>query len=151
MSLKVRINEDMKVAMKARDTARLGTIRLLIAATRQKEIDERCELDDAGIVVVVDKMLKQRRDSIAHYTAAGRQDLVDKEKNEIEVLMGYLPQQLSHAEIDTMIAAVIADSGATSIQDIGKIMAVLKPMVAGRADLAQLSLYVKAQLADCVK
>src|SRR5690242_6560029 len=111
ISLKLRISDDMKTAMKAKDAERLGTIRLLMAAIKQKEVDERVELDDAGIVSVVDKMLKQRRDSVTQYEAAGRQDLADKEKAEMDVLAGYLPQQLTEAEIDALINAAVAQSG----------------------------------------
>ena len=147
MSLKARIQDDMKSAMKARDTERLAAIRLLMAAIKQKEVDERVELDDAAITAVVDKMLKQRRDSISQYEAAQRQDLADKEKAEMAVLMAYLPQQLSEAEIDTMIEGAILSSGAAGMQDMGKVMALLKPHMAGRADMAAVSARIKAKLA----
>ncbi|GHD73874.1 GatB/YqeY domain-containing protein [Vogesella fluminis] len=147
MSLKARIQDDMKSAMKARETERLAAIRLLMAAIKQKEVDERIELDDAAITSVVDKMLKQRRDSISQYEAAQRQDLADKEKAEMAVLMAYLPQQLSDAEIDTMIEGAILSSGAAGMQDIGKVMALLKPHMAGRADMAAVSARIKAKLA----
>ena len=147
MSLKARIQDDMKSAMKARETERLAAIRLLMAAIKQKEVDERIELDDAAITTVVDKMLKQRRDSISQYEAAQRQDLADKEKAEMAVLMAYLPQQLSDAEIDTMIEGAILSSGAAGMQDMGKVMALLKPHMAGRADMAAVSARIKAKLA----
>jgi len=137
----------MKTAMKARETARLGAIRLLLAAIKQKEVDERVALDDAAVLSVIDKMLKQRRDSIAQYEAANRQDLADAEKFEVAVLTGYMPQALSEAEIAAAVAEAIAASGAAGMQDMGKVMAVLKPKLAGRADMAQVSARVKAALA----
>lgn len=146
MTLKARIQEDMKAAMKAHDSARLATIRLLMAAMKQKEIDERLELDDAGIVGVIDKMQKQRRDSISQYDAAGRQDLADKERFELEVLSAYLPQPLTPAEIDTLIEQAVADSGASSLKDMGKVMGLLKGKMAGRADMAAVSARIKARL-----
>lgn len=147
MSLKARISEDMKTAMKARETDRLAAIRLLMAAIKQKEVDERVELDDAGITAVVDKMLKQRRDSITQYEAAQRQDLADKEKAEMAVLTAYLPQQLTAEEIDVMIDGAIAASGAAGMQNMGKVMALLKPHMAGRADMGAVSARIKAKLA----
>lgn len=147
MSLKVRISDDMKSAMKAKETERLAAIRLLMAAIKQKEVDERIELDDAAIVAVIDKMLKQRRDSIAQYEAAQRQDLADKEKAEMTVLMAYMPQQLSEAEIDQLVAKAVTDSGAASMQDMGKVMGLLRPQLAGRADMALVSARIKARLA----
>ncbi len=146
MSLKAKISEDMKSAMKARETARLGAIRLLLAAIKQREVDDRIELDDAGVLAVIDKMLKQRRDSIAQYGKAGRQDLVDAEKLEVGVLTGYMPQALSPEEIQSAVAEAIAASGAAGPQDMGKVMAVLKPKLAGRADMSQVSGLVKAAL-----
>jgi uncharacterized protein YqeY len=146
MSLKAKISEDMKSAMKARETARLGAIRLLLAAIKQREVDDRVELDDAGVLAVIDKMLKQRRDSIAQYGKAGRQDLVDAEKLEVDVLTGYMPQALSPEEIQAALAEAIAASGAAGPQDMGKVMAVLKPKLAGRADMSQVSGLVKAAL-----
>lgn len=146
MGLKARINEDMKTAMKARETARLGAIRLLLAAIKQKEVDERIELDDAAVLAIIDKMLKQRRDSIAQYEKAGRQDLVDAEKFEVAVLSGYMPQALSAAEIQAAVAEAVAASGAAGPQDMGKVMAVLKTKLAGRADMSQVSGLVKAAL-----
>ena len=147
MSLKAKISEDMKTAMKAREAARLGAIRLLLAAIKQKEVDERIELDDSAVLAVIDKMLKQRRDSIAQYGKAGRQDLVDAEQFEVEVLSGYLPQALSAEEIRAAVAEAVAASGAAGLQDTGKVMAVLKPRLAGRADMGQVSGLVKAALA----
>jgi len=147
MSLKARITEDMKTAMKARETARLGAIRLLLAAIKQREVDERVELDDAGVLAAIDKMLKQRRDSISQYESAGRQDLADAEKFEVDVLTGYMPQALSEAEIQAALAEAIAASGAAGMQDMGKVMAILKPKLAGRADMSQVSGLVKAALA----
>ena len=134
MSLKAKISEDMKTAMKAREAARLGAIRLLLAAIKQKEVDERIELDDTAVLAVIDKMLKQRRDSIAQYGKAGRQDLVDAEQFEVE-------------EIRAAVAEAVAASGAAGVQDMGKVMAVLKPKLAGRADMGQVSGLVKAALA----
>ena len=147
MSLKERINEDMKSAMRARETARLAAVRLLLAAIKQKEVDERIELDDAGVQTVIDKMLKQRRDSITQYAAAGRDDLVAAEKFEAEVLAAYMPAALSEAEIDAAVAAAIAATGAAAPGDMGKVMAVLKPKLAGRADMSEVSKLVKAALA----
>ena len=147
MSLKARITEDMKTAMKARETARLGAIRLLLAAIKQREVDERVELDDAGVLAAIDKMLKQRRDSISQYESAGRQDLADAEKFEVDVLTGYMPQALSEAEIQAAVADAIAASGAAGMQGMGKVMAVLKPKLVGRADMSQVSGLVKAALA----
>lgn len=146
MSLKARINEDMKSAMKAKETARLGAIRLLMAAMKQKEVDERVELDDAAIVTIIDKMLKQRRDSISQYRNAGRQDLVDAEQFEVDVLSAYMPAALSPADVDALLAAAIAASGAQSMADMGKVMALVKPQIAGRADMAEVSKQVKAKL-----
>ena len=147
MSLKERINEDMKSAMRARETARLAAVRLLLAAIKQKEVDERIELDDAGVQTVIDKMLKQRRDSITQYAAAGRDDLVAAEKFEAEVLAAYMPAALSEAEIDASVAAAIAATGAAVPGDMGKVMAVLKPELAGRADMSEVSKRVRARLA----
>jgi uncharacterized protein YqeY len=146
MSLKTRINEDMKAALRARETARLGAIRLLMAAMKQREVDERIELDDAGIVAVIDKMLKQRRDSIEQYEKAGRQDLVDAEKLEVTVLSAYMPQALSAAEVAAAVDAAIAATAARGPQDMGKLMALLKPQLAGRADMGEVSKLVRARL-----
>jgi uncharacterized protein YqeY len=147
MSLKARIQDDMKAAMKARETERLAAIRLLIAACRQKEIDERIELDDAGVIAVIDKMLKQRRDSVTQYEAAQRSDLADKERNEMAVLTAYLPQPLLDSEIDALLEAAVLASGAASLQDMGKVMAILKPQMAGRADMGAVSARIKTRLA----
>jgi uncharacterized protein YqeY len=146
MNLKERINEDMKAAMRARETARLAAIRLLLAGIKQKEVDERIQLDDAAVVSVIDKMLKQRRDSIAQYQAAGRQDLVDAEKFEADLLQTYMPAGLSSDEIDAAVAAAVAETGAAAPGDMGKVMAVLKPRLAGRADMTDVSKRVKAAL-----
>jgi uncharacterized protein YqeY len=146
MSLKDRINDDMKAAMRAKETDRLGTIRLLNAAIKQREVDERITLDDAQLIAVIDRMIKQRKDSIAQYEKAARQDLADKEKFEISVLEGYLPQQLSQAEIDAAVAEAIAATGAKSAADMGKVMGVLKPKLAGRADMGKVSGLVKSRL-----
>ncbi|MCS3802593.1 uncharacterized protein YqeY [Chromobacterium alkanivorans] len=133
--------------MKARESDKLAAIRLLLAAIKQKEVDERVELDDAGVVAVIDKMLKQRRDSVSQYEAAQRQDLADKEKFEMDVLMAYMPQQLSAEEVDAVVAKAVADSGAAGMQDMGKVMGLLRPQLAGRADMAQVSACIKAKLA----
>jgi uncharacterized protein YqeY len=147
MNLKARITEDMKAAMRAREAARLSAIRLLLAAIKQREVDERIELDDAAVLAVIDKMLKQRRDSIQQYEAAGRQDLADVEKFEVQVLTAYMPQALSEAEVEAAVAAAVASSGAKGMADMGKVMALLKPQLAGRADMGQVSAKVKAALA----
>ena len=129
----------MKIALRARETERLGAIRLLLAAVRQREIDERIELNDSGVIAVVDKMLKQRRDSVAQFEAAGRDDLVRKEKFEMTVLQGYLPRPLSEAEIELAVREALQTSQASSVKDMGKVMALLKPRLAGRADMGKLS------------
>ena len=146
MTLKERISEDMKAAMKAKETARLAAIRLLLAAIKQKEVDKQVTLDDAAIAAVIDKMLKQRKDSITQYEAADRQDLVDAEKAEVEVLSAYKPAGLSEAEVAAAVAAAVADSGAAGAADMGKVMAILKPLLAGKADMAEVSKLVKARL-----
>ena len=146
MGLKERINEDMKTAMKARETARLSAIRLLLAAIKQREVDERIQLDDAAVLAVIDKMLKQRRDSIAQYQAAGRQDLVDVEQFEADLLQSYLPAGLSDEEIDAAVKAAVAETGAAGPGDMGKVMALLKPRLAGRADMSEVSKRVKGAL-----
>lgn len=146
MSLKDRVTEDMKAALRARDTARLGAIRLLQAAIKQREVDERISLDDAQVIEVIEKMLKQRRDSISQYEAANRQDLADAEKFEVSVLQTYLPQPLSDAEVAALLDVVIAQSGATGIKDMGKVMALVKPQIIGRADMGKVSGLVKARL-----
>jgi len=147
MSLKQQITEDMKSAMRAKETARLGAIRLLLAAMKQREVDERIELSDADVIAIIEKMNKQRRDSISQYEAAGRQDLADVEKFEMSVLANYMPQQLNEAEIGAAVAEAIAASGAAGLQDIGKVMGVLKPKLAGRADMGKVSALIKARLA----
>lgn len=147
MSLKIRITEDMKAAMKAKDAQRLGTVRLLLSAMKQREVDERIELADADILAILEKMLKQRRDSIAQYEAGGRQDLADVEKFEISVLSGYMPQQLGAEEVAAAVAEAITAAGATGPQDMGKVMALLKPKLAGKADIGAVSALVKAKLA----
>lgn len=147
MSLKARITDDMKSAMKAKETARLGAIRLLLAAIKQREVDERIELDDAGVIAVIEKMLKQRKDSIAQYEAAKRQDLADAEKAEVVVLSAYMPQALGAEEVAAIVVQAIADSGAKAPADMGKVMALVKPQIAGRADMGEVSKLVKAKLA----
>lgn len=147
MSLKLRINEDMKSALRAKDAPRLSAIRLLLAAVKQREVDERVELDDAAIVSVVEKLLKQRKDAAGQYEAAGRLDLAAGERFEIEILNAYMPAGLSAAEIDTAVDQALAAAGAASVADMGKVMAILKPQLAGRADMAQVSAQVRARLA----
>ena len=138
----------MKAAMRARDAARLSAVRLLLAAIKQKEIDERIELTDADVVSVIEKMLKQRRESIAQYEKAARNDLADVEKFEVGVLTAYLPQQMGDAEIAAAIATAVAESGASGIKDMGKVMAALKPRVAGKADMGKVSGLVKVRLSE---
>lgn len=147
MSLKDRINDDMKAAMRARESDKLAAIRLLLAAVKQKEVDERISCDDAQVVAIVDKLVKQRKDSITQFEAAGRTDLVDKEKAELAVISAYLPQQASADEVAAEIDAAIAATGAAGPQDMGKVMGVLKPKLAGRTDLSAVSGLVKARLA----
>ena len=147
MSLKARVTDDMKTAMRAREMVRLGTIRLLLAAIKQKEIDERIELDDAAVSSIVEKLIKQRKDSISQFQAAGRDDLVAVEQAELAVLQAYLPEQLSAAEVEAAVTAAIAESGASSAKDMGKVMGLLKPRLAGRADMGQVSALIKARLA----
>ena len=146
MSLKEQITEDMKTAMRAKDSARLGTIRLLQAAMKQKEVDERVELDDAMIVSIVDKLIKQRKDSISAYEQAGRQDLAAVEATEIDVLKVYLPARLSADEIAAEVRAIVAEVGASGPGDMGKVMGVVKTRLAGKADMGQVSAAVKAAL-----
>ena len=146
MSLKTRITEDMKAAMKARESARLGAIRLLLAAIKQKEVDERGELDDAAVIAVIEKLTKQRKDSVAQYEAAGRQELADAEEFEIAVLAAYLPEKMSAADTAAAVAAAVAETGAAAPGDMGKVMAVPKPRLAGRADMTEVSKRVKAAL-----
>jgi uncharacterized protein YqeY len=147
VSLKATITEDMKAAMRAKDAQRLSAIRLLLAAIKQKEVDERKEMSDADVVAVIEKMLKQRRDSIEQYTKGGRQDLADNEQFEVTVLQGYMPQALSDAEVQAAVAAAIASTGAKGMADMGKAMAVLKPQLAGKADMGKVSALVKQKLA----
>ena len=147
MTLKERITEDMKAAMRAGETGKRDAIRLLLAAIKQKEVDERIVLDDAAVLAVIDKMLKQRRDSITQYEAAGRKDLADAEKFEAELLTAYMPAGLSAEEIATAVATAVAETGAVGPGDMGKVMAVLKPKLAGRADMSDVSKRVKAALA----
>ena len=147
MSLKARISEDMKAAMKAKESAKLSAIRLLLAAIKQKEVDERIELDDTAVIAVIDKLTKQRKDSVTQYEAAGRQELADAEKFEIGVLAVYLPEKMGADEMAAAVAAAVAETGAKGPADMGKLMAVLKPMLAGKADMAEVSKLVKAALA----
>jgi uncharacterized protein YqeY len=147
MTLRDRITEDMKTAMRAKDGARLGTIRLLQAALKQKEVDERLTLDDAAIVAIIDKLIKQRRDSVAAFQPAGRQDLVDKENAEIIVLQAYLPVRLSTKEIEAAVRAIIAETGATGLADMNKVMGVTKQRLSGKADMSVVSRTVKQVLA----
>ena len=147
MSLKEQITEDMKTAMRAKDSERLGTIRLLLAALKQKEVDERVELDDAMVVAIVDKMVKQRKDSIAAFTTGGRADLADKEAAEIKVLEVYLPQRMGADEVAAEVKAIVAELGAKGPGDMGKVMGAVKTRLAGKADMGQVSAAVKAALA----
>jgi len=146
MSLKAQISEDMKNAMRAKDTARLGAIRLLQAAIKQREVDERIELDDAAVIAVIEKMLKQRRDSITAYESANRTDLADVEKFEVTVLQTYMPKQLTDDEVNQIITQVIADTGASGAKDMGKVVSLVKPLVAGVADMGKVSGLIKARL-----
>jgi uncharacterized protein YqeY len=146
VSLKARITEDMKTAMRAKDSARLGAVRLLQAAIKQREVDERIELDDTQVIEAIEKMLKQRRDSISQYEAANRQDLADVEKYEVTVLQEYLPQALTEAEIDSLLAQVVQETAASGIKDMGKVMAAIKPLVVGRADMGKISSLIKSRL-----
>lgn len=146
MSLKAQITEDMKTAMRAKDTAKLGVIRLILAAIKQREVDERIEMDDAAVITAIEKMLKQRRDSIAAFESASRHDLADQEKFEVTVLQTYLPAQMSEEEINAIIAKVVADTGAAGAKDMGKVVGAVKPLVAGKADMAKVSGLIKAAL-----
>ena len=146
MALREQLNEDIKNAMKARDQERLGTLRLMLSAVKQREVDERITLDDAGVIGVVEKMIKQRRESIAQFEKGGRPELAEREKAEIGVLEAYLPQQLSPAEVEAIASATIASTGAKSAADMGKVMGVVKPKLAGRADMGKVSGLVKARL-----
>ena len=146
MSLKLRLTDDMKAAMKSVDKERLGVIRLVNAAIKQREVDERIELQDADVLAVMEKMIKQRRDSVAQFEAAAREDLATVERFEIGVIQHYMPQALSEAEIEALIDAAIAESGATTGRDMGKVVGLLKPKVAGRADMGTVSARIKAKL-----
>ena len=146
MSLKERITEDMKAAMRAKDSERLGTIRMVTAAIKQREVDERVQLDDTQVLAVLEKMIKMRKESIAQFLSGGREDLAAKEHKEIELLQAYLPAQLSEAELDVLIDDAVAKSGATSIKEMGKAMAILKQNAQGRADMGVVSAKLKAKL-----
>ena len=146
MSLRAQVTEDMKAAMRAKDSARLNAIRLLLAAMKQREVDERIELSDGQVIEVIEKMLKQRRDSISAYEAANRHDLADVEKFEVSVLQTYLPQQLTDAEVAALLEQVIADTAAVGIKDMSKVMAAIKPLATGRADMGKLSGLIKTRL-----
>jgi len=147
LTMRDRITEDMKTAMRAKDAARLSAIRLLQAAIKQKEVDERIVADDAAVLAIIEKLIKQRKDSIEQFAKAGREDLVAKEQAELDLLSGYLPAQMSEAEVVAAIDAVIAETGASGSQGMGKVMAVLKPRLAGRADMSKASALVKQRLA----
>ncbi len=146
MSLKEQITEDMKTAMRAKDSGRLGTIRLLLAAMKQREVDERIELDDAAVIAIVEKLIKQRKDSIAQFQTAGRDDLVAIENAELVVLQAYMPAQMSEAEVAAVVAQAVQQVGATGPQDMGKVMGIVKPQLAGKADMGVVSAQVKAAL-----
>ena len=146
MTLKETLSEDMKAAMRAKDSEKLATIRLINAAIKQREVDERIELGDDQVLSVIEKMIKQRKDSITQFEAGGRQDLADKEKSEIAVLAAYMPAQMSEAEVQAEVATAVTQAGASGPQDMGKVMAVLKPKLAGRADMTAVSALVKAAL-----
>lgn len=146
MSLKEKITQDMKDSMKSGDRDRLGVIRLILSALKQREVDERIVLDDSQILSVLDKMLKQRRESVTQFTQGNRKDLADKEEAEIKVIQGYMPAQLSDAELEQLVAAAVAESGAASVKDMGKVMGILKPKVAGKADMSAVSAKIKAKL-----
>ncbi len=145
-SLKDRITEDMKNAMRAKDSERLGTIRMITSAIKQREVDERITLDDTQVLAVIEKMIKTRKESIAQFQSGGRDDLVAKEQKEVDLLQAYLPEQLSEADLDTLIADVIAQTGAASIKDMGKVMALVKQQAQGRADMGSVSGKIKAKL-----
>jgi uncharacterized protein YqeY len=147
MSLKEQITDDMKAAMRAKDAARLGTIRLLTSAIKQREVDERIEMTDTLVLAIIEKMIKQRKDSIQQFEAGARQDLADIEKSELAILSAYMPAALSEAEVRAEVAAAVAATGATGAQDMGKVMAIVKPRLAGRADMTMVSALVKAALA----
>jgi len=146
MSLKQKITDDMKVAMRAGEIKQRDTIRLLQAAIKQKEVDERIEIDDAAIIAIIEKMIKQRKDSIAHYEAAKRHDLASAEQDEIDILSTYMPAALSDDEVEALVTEAVTESGAKNMQDMGKIMAALKPRLAGRTDMTRVSALVKAKI-----
>ena len=146
-TLKIRIQDDVKDAMRSKDKERLGTLRLITAAIKQKEVDERIEMDDAAVIAVLEKMVKQRKDSISQYGQAGRDDLVAKEQTELDLIQTYLPEQLSDAEIETVVNKAIADTGASDMKDMGKVMAAVKPQVQGKADMGLVSKIIKTKLA----
>jgi uncharacterized protein YqeY len=146
MSLKAQIQEDMKTAMRAKEAARLATIRLLLAAMKQREVDERIELTDTDVLTIIEKMIKQRKDSITQYESGGRQDLADVEKAEMDILSGYMPAALSDAEVQIEVDAALKETGAAGMQDMGKVVALLKGKLAGRADMGKVSGLVKAAL-----
>ena len=146
MSLKARITEDMKSAMRAKEAARLSAIRLLLSAMKQREVDERIELTDADVMGIIEKMIKQRRESIVQYEKGGRADLADAEKFEVGVLSAYLPQQMSESDVAAAVDAALVETGAKAMPDMGKVMAILKPKLAGRADMARVSALVKSKL-----
>lgn len=148
MNLTQQIREDMKVAMRAKDSVRLGAVRLLLAAIKQREVDERIELSDADVIAVIDKMIKQRRDSIAQFEAAARHELAEAEKFEISVLQTYMPQPMTEAEVEAAVNDAISSSGAQSAQEMGKVIALLKPKLAGRADMGKVSALVKVRLSQ---
>ena len=148
MNLTLQIREDMKTAMRAKDSVRLGTIRLLLAAIKQREVDERIELSDADVIAVINKMIKQRRDSITQFEAAARQELADIEKFEISVLQVYMPQPMTEAEVEVAVNDAIASSGVQSAQEMGKVISLLKTKLAGRADMGKVSALVKARLSQ---
>jgi uncharacterized protein YqeY len=148
MNLTQQIREDMKTAMRAKDSVRLGAIRLLLAAIKQREVDERIELSDADVIAVINKMIKQRRDSIIQFEAAARQELADIEKFEISVLQTYMPQPMTEAEVEVAVNDAIASSGVQSAQEMGKVIALLKTKLAGRADMGKVSALVKARLSQ---
>jgi len=147
MPLREQLNEDIKNAMKAREQDKLAALRLMLSAVKQREVDERITLDDAGVIGIVEKMIKQRKDSISQYEKAARQDLADREKYEISVIEAYLPKQMSEAEIGSAVDAAVASTGAKGASDMGKVMGVLKPQLAGKADMGKVSALVKARLA----
>lgn len=148
MSLKEQITADMKDAMRARDSERLGVIRLVQAAIKQREVDERIELDDAAVIAILEKMIKQRRESVQQYTDGGRPELADQETAEIAILQPYLPAQLGADEVAAAVTAAIAESGATEMKDMGRVMGILKPKLQGQADMGQVSAQVKVQLGN---